>query len=736
MTIAMVVLLLLSLTLVFVSVARADIADVRTFTREGGVITYSGTLNSGGFEKETIKILVFEGEEIYFEKTTGPEDIIVTGPYDDDGDTKSGCKDYPRVKAGTPWDCSETKYYFKVTEADNPDIGGWFGADDHSFSLELEKEEVRESENFNLTLKKNNKRGGVMKLTIEDSEGYSIMNENGTDIYEILIEYKNEMEFFNFSQDQEPVGGISIEDNKLVFNASELDMEEDEYTIILEDYATEVEKKADINVEKIYLKVECDEVVKGEDIVIIIKSSFYKEEVDVTVEGIYENKPSLTLDEEGKKKVRISTESEDCGTYKVTVEVCSYIETKYVKIKKSGTSLEVPENVTVGDIVHIEGTSDFGDFAVFLVDDIFKKEARINGGKFEWDWDTSGELDGYREIEVFILSEHATATFFIGDHVSEDWQRGEGVDASATMFLLLPEFSMTVSKNIAEGDDVVINGTVIGADHVYVIVMNHKGEVMFPPDGTVSVINARTTPVVDGKWEENVGELDCGRYTAIALYEGRDGITDAINDNGGWEAGDESKTLEQRVAILMDALTSAGSDDQFGKADFSVSAPKVILEVQGTVEIGDEIRVKAETNIKNGAKTFISLSQNSSMLKKTFTRVEICYVNASINTSGLQPGKYNVSVDISGRASDEKEVILVEKKEEGGKVEEKSIPQNESVPEPEAVVEGNESVGEGGSEINESQEGEERKIPVNVWDLLIAVIVAIFVSFAAKRKRY
>jgi len=197
---------------------------------------------------------------------------------------------------------------------------------------------------------------------------------------------------------------------------------------------------------------------------------------------------------------------------------------------------------------------------------------------------------------------------------------------------------MTVSKNIAKGDDVVIRGTVIGADHVYVIVMNHKGEVKFPP-GEI----AKATAVEDEKWEENIGELDSGRYTVIALYEGRDGVTDAIKDlgkpNAMWAADDESKTLEQRVAILMDALTSAGSDDLFERADFSVHAPKVILkEPKTVVEIGDEITVKVETNIKNGAKAFISLFQNSSsnILKKTFALVKNGSVNASINTSGLQ----------------------------------------------------------------------------------------------------
>lgn len=424
--------------------------------------------------------------------------------------------------------------------------------------------------------------------------------------------------------------------------------------------------------------------------------------------------------------VTIPTEEEvACGKHKVTVEVCDDKVTKYVTVKEGEASLEeIPEEATVGDIISLKGTSDFGDFAVFVIEDMFKGEARISDDEFEWDWDTGGELDGYHGIDVFILSGHAP--FSLGAPVSEKWQRENGVDMSADIFLLLPAFNMTVSKKIAKGDDVVIRGTVIGADHVYVIVMNHKGEVKFPP-GEI----AKATAVEDEKWEENIGELDSGRYIVIALYEGRDGVTDAIKDlgkpNAMWAAGDESKTLEQRVAILMDALTSAGSDDLFERADFSVHAPKVILkEPKTVVEIGDEITVKVETNIKTGAKAFISLFQNSSsnILKKTFALVKNGSVDASINTSGLQPGRYNVAVDISGRVSAEKEIILVEKKEvvEEGKEE---VAQNESVTEPalEAAKEANETVGEGGF-LNETWEGWEEvqkkyRYTYAIWLLLL-----------------
>ncbi|MGB2841315.1 MAG: hypothetical protein WBC40_02370 [Halobacteriota archaeon] len=742
--VAAVIAVVMAIVLIAFSSTASAILEDRTFTQTGGTLTYNGSFEGvtttkpyGKPEAQTKMLNVYSGEKIIFLNSKNEYvPVAVWGPYTEDGEPgyyDDPCIEY-KLREGDDWDSEgkPVKGYFRVVNSSNETEGGWFRLMKHSISVELvgETEKVRTGENFSLILKKNDRDEGVMKLTIEDDDEYSITNVNGTDIYEILVVYEDRRDFLGFG-DNEPVEGISIEDGKLLFDTSKLNMDEGDYKIILEDDATEANDDADIDVEKIYLDVECDdEVVKGEDIVIIIKSSFYEEEANITVEGIpdKEGKKRVKLDEEGKKKVKIPTEDMDYGTYKVTVEVCGIMETKYITVKKSGTSLEeVPENATVGDIITISGTSDCGDFAVFLVDDVFKNGARISDGKFEWDWDTSGEFDDYREIEVFIVSEHAP--FSMGDRVSEDWQREEGVDASATIFLLLPTFCMTTPKCTAKGDDIVISGNATGTDHVYVIVINYKGEVMFPANGI-----ARTTPVEEGEWAENLGELDSGTYAVISMHEGKDGITDAINDDE-WVIGDKGKTLEQRVAILEDALSSAGSDDLFVLAYFSVSTPKVRLAVPVTVEIGTAISVKAVTNIKNGEKAFVSLSFNSSILKKISVLVENCSVNASINTSGLQPGTYNVAVDVRGRASDENTVILVEKEaeeeqEQEGK--EESIPQNESLAEPEAVDV--EKAVESAGELKESLEGEEREIPVSVCDLLIAVIVAISISIAMKRR--
>jgi len=760
---AVIAVVLIAIVLIaFSSTVSAESYD-RNYTDIGGVLWYEGNLIHAEKPNKAGKILnVYEGEKILFlNKGLNNKSVAVTvsGPCESDGDWEDDYDDYS-VSKDQKFDTSgKSTGYYVIKEELNSEVGGWFNLRKHSIEVELvgEKEKVQEGKNFSIRIKKgeNARLKGVMKLTVEDEEEYSIMNVNNKDIYEILVAYKDKEDFTRsaVTQENESVEGISVDDvnGTLVFETAKLKMEEGEYTIILEDYATEADDDVEIEVKKRYLEVECEEeeVVKGDDIVIIIDSSYFEKKVNITVEGsVYdEDKPlELKLDKDGKKKVKISTESVDYGTHKITVEVCDTTGTKekgtrYVTIMKGVASIEkVPEEASVGDIVSIKGKTDFGDFAVFLVDDEFKGETRISEKKgekvFEWDWDTEKELDGYHGIEVFILSEGEyacfSANYSVGQLVDEDWQRKKEVDASAGILLLLPEFSMIVSRNIAEGDDAVISGEATGTDHVYVIVFNYKGEVMFPEGGI-----AKATAVEDEEWEENIGELDSGRYTVIALYEGKDGVTDAIK-GGKWVAGDESKTLEQRVAILEDAMSLAGSDDQFGKRDFSVSTPEISLKVPETVEIGDAISVKAETNIREGEKAFISLSFNSSIIKRTSVLVKNGSVDANINTSlRLLPGKYNVAVDISGRASDEKEVILVEKKEEEQEGEEgkESMPQNESVTEPEAVAGAKESVGEGDGEINESQEGEERKIPVNVCDLLIAVVMAIFISFVVKGHR-
>ena len=644
----------------FSSLASAS-AVGRTYDGVGGVLTYEGELPRSA-NHESRSIPVYEGEEIRFRTVVGDYvDVIVSGAYEGDADKRSGCMDYP-VKANKSWDSSgmKTGYFFKVFEKARPEIGCWFAVERQSFSLKLEKDKVQEKESFDLTLKTNNKKQGVMELTIEDMYGYSIMNDIGQDIYKVLVHFTGR-EFDSDPVDAEgkPVCGLVHDaEGKLVFNTSRLNMNAGKYSIILKDHATGVKEDVDITVEEIYLAVECDEaVLKGKDIEIVIESSFYEEEVIVTVGTIY-NK-SLTLDEEGRKKVTIPTEDIDYGRYRVTVAVCGLRGTKYVVIMKCKSSIEVPKVAIVGEIVHIDGASESGDLAIFVIDDVFEGEATITDDEFKWYWDTSGELDGGREIKVFILGEHVP--FTIGENVSEDWQRKESVDASAYIFLFPPMLSMTLPKHIADSDDIVINGIATGTDHVYIIVINYKGEVIFPVSKSASVVTAARTPVEDGEWTEIIGELDIGDYAVIALCEGRDGRTNVI-ENGKWVIGGENKTLEERVVILTDG--SAGCDDLFMLFNFTIEPAYVSFNPIENVRIGEPLAITGKTNRESGTEIAIWVIEGSTILPAVITMVEWPTVDhgvftATIETMGTVLGIYTIKADDGEGNTDTETVELV-----------------------------------------------------------------------------
>lgn len=725
------VLVVISIELLSVPVATAYIVE-RNFTKEGGWIFYKGALPDD-YEDEANKVMVFEGERIFFMNRTThvSKDVIVSGTYTKAGSPRSGHREFPPVVAGTPWVSTEDGHFLKVVEAeaDNPEIGGWFAADDHSFRLELEKEKVREDENLTLRIERNNKKAGVMKLSIEDEEGFLIKTRNGTFLNEILIWYENETEFSGFYDRDDAISGISFDDDgALVFDARQLNMREGEYKIILADYATGEDSDEKIEVTGIFLDVEFEkEVVRGDEIVITITSSFFEEDVNVTVGNFYK-RILLPLDGEGKIRLTVPTEAEDVryGTHKIEVEISGTQEREigYITINRGEARLEeIPDTATTGDIVQIRGTSTFGDFVVFVINDRFRAEVRIKDDEFEWYWNTRGELEGYRAIEVFILSEHAS--FYPGASVSEDWQNENGVDASMGIFMLLPDFNMTApEKNIAEGDDAILRGKATGTDHIFLIVINHRGDVVFPAGGI-----AIATHVDDrGDWEEIISGLNTGRYTVISVHKGRDGRSDAL-DAGKWAVGGEGKTLDQRMGILKDALTPAGGDDIFEIAHFTVTRPDLSLEIPEIVKIGDTISVRAVTNIRDGERAFMRLIFNESAVTRISALVKNGSADGKFNTSELLPGIYIIAVEIGGRASAEKEVRLELEKVEKEKEQERPQ-QNVS-----ATVSEEEVNGEEAAENEREEAAKEREIPVRVWDLLTGVVVASLILVALKRRR-
>jgi len=265
--------------------------------------------------------------------------------------------------------------------------------------------------------------------------------------------------------------------------------------------------------------------------------------------------------------------------------------------------------------VPLQGRSDAGNSAVILIDDTAKAIIQLTAERFNWDWDTTAELDGYRVIEVFILAEGASPSLSLGEQVSESWQKEQGVDASASIFLLPPSFSFTAPSSIAEGDEVVLTGSASGTDQVYLIVIDDRGDTVFPPASI-----AEATPVHAGTWEERIHDLKPGSYLVIALHKG--GSTYAIWD-GAWAAGGTGKTQTQRREILVHALAAPGSDDLVELALVRVSSPYARLNLPERAAPDEELIITAETNLKAGEKATVSLlSEPGTIITMVTTRVE------------------------------------------------------------------------------------------------------------------
>ena len=260
--VAVVITVVTAIVLIAVSSTVSAESYDRNYTDIGGVLWYKGELIHAEKPNKAGKILnVYEGEKILFlNKGLNNKSVAVTvsGPCEWDGDREEDYDVY-HVPAEGVFDTSgKSEGYYVVKEDSNPEVGGWFNLRKHSIKVELvgEKEKVQEGENFSIRIKKgeNARLKGVMKLTVEDEEGYSIMNIDNKDIYEILVSYRDKEDFTGsvVTQENESVEGISVDDvnGTLVFETAKLKMEEGEYTIILEDYATGADDDVEIEVKK------------------------------------------------------------------------------------------------------------------------------------------------------------------------------------------------------------------------------------------------------------------------------------------------------------------------------------------------------------------------------------------------------------------------------------------------------------------------------------------------------
>ena len=667
----------LFLALFFVAVVVILISTVsastinRTYTKTGGVITCDNkTLGYNKYIKDEIEagkpiIVVYKGEKISFSNSTGYNltGLRIDGIFTSTGISSSNFK---TSFISNEWD-TEGKYegYYRFSDNANTsndyfgsgDYQGWLSLDTHTFRVELYPADKTYADgSLILRMESNNKEAGFMKFTIE-SQGHSIQDITGNEIYEITIEYTEETKFCNISED---ISGIALQDGDIVLNMFGLDVEVGGYTIILEDFATGIEKKINFDIEAREIEIDTrDTIVKGEIAEIIVSSAFSHKNVRLLIDDGDVLSQSATLDEEGEKMFRWNTSGSQVhvGKHDLKIEVDVDGDGKFggLEDEEASRSIEVVEGdvsielssdtVIIGDQLRISGKSNYGSYAAIVIDDTFMEKAKITREKFEYGYKTVGEIEGTKKIEVFI---DAPIEFGSGEEVSAVWKLKNGADADAEFALIVSRvLTLDVPPATAKGDDVVIQGTANGTDSVYLLVLNGRGEVIFPYEAV-----AVATEVRDDTYEEKLIKPDVGEYTVIALHKGRDGVTDAIQD-GKWVVGDRSKTMDLKVAIVEDAITRAGSDDLSVKKEFKVVTPEVNLKLEDAT-FGEDLTIVATTNVKEGAMAWIRVEKEGSEERVIKTiKVENGTIRAEFDTNKLSIGRWKVTVDIPDRCSDE-----------------------------------------------------------------------------------
>ncbi|MHC1587522.1 MAG: hypothetical protein ACXQTX_03470 [Candidatus Syntropharchaeia archaeon] len=638
----------------------------RSYTGDGGNVSCDKVYES---KPSKVKMIhpVYVGEKIRF--------------LDENGSVLGGMISGPYLVGGSPKTSTNTIYlsperlwntkgkdegFYKFSNDtdgdgeyfnDSSDYQGWIALNTHEFTIEIDRKITYEGGCIKLKIESNNKPEGVMKLTIKDSDGYPVTDEEKNEIYKIPIPYEGEVDIPDLD------GCIPVKNGNILLNTSKLNLREGEYTIEMEDSATEVKKELNFTVGENFILLNYPaKVAKGKIGEVIIDTPFSHLKGRILVDGKEEE--NFTFDEEGKKKFRWDTEEVSIGRHEISIEVDRNENGKFgdlediqksffMRVIEGEAKVNVSkEKAVIGECVSIEGESDRGDYAVILIDDVYEHRAPIADGRFEWEYLTIGEVPGIKKVEIFI--DAPVDDLSPGRRVKEEWKRENGVDASTTFTLVEPWMTLEVKPEIVEGDEVVVSGSAGGADVIYLLLLDSRGRFVYQ----------NSVPVGNESWSTNITGLDSGKYTILALHSGKDGISREIN-NGRWKMGDETKTLEEKIQIIKSRARNVESDDILIIREFEVSPPYV--EFESSYERGS-IRINGTTNLEGIA--IVKLGSADVGWEK-----EIRIENGSINAEfdDVPPGFYCVEVEIPEITS-EKEFLRILKRENRSKLQYKPTP--------------------------------------------------------------
>lgn len=251
-----------------------------------------------------------------------------------------------------------------------------------------------------------------------------------------------------------------------------------------------------------------------------------------------------------------------------------------------------------------------------------------------------------------------------------------------------------INGQVATADDIDVSGVAPGARMVNVTMFGPRGTVdsvsgiTVRNDGTFEREGISVGGNLDAEFTDGFSEISQGNVVMSVGHAGRDGVRgDGTPPELSIDVGESTLTgfsalvyrintnsfTQQQAIERMSAQTSddVGSDDQSQSFQFRLTNARTTVDnvtgeagTAGQVSIDSEMSVEGTTN-RQPEDTTITVEVISGPSQQEFDLATTeqwgtnGQWNASLNTSGLQPGTYTVEAD-DGESSDVMEFELVE----------------------------------------------------------------------------
>jgi major cell surface glycoprotein (TIGR04216 family) len=386
---------------------------------------------------------------------------------------------------------------------------------------------------------------------------------------------------------------------------------------------------------------------------------------------------ALALGDDGEASTRIQTTHLDTDTIDIELAQGTDInnsaeDSTELTVEQQSINLTATPNVVrIGEDFTVEGRAVESDevAAYVRIDDDWE---RVEGDENPVDTNVNGSFtleltalnplhipDSYRlavvNQEAFNDNDQFPAT--LSDDEFGDLETEAAFDVRTVEGDLTAQLS---SQQIAAsvGDGVTVSGTALGqGNNVRIYKVGPRGGVQFV-----------SADVDDEEFSEEFDSIDDrGAHTFIVVGEGRDGTYAAENadsaDVGGEITGDE--VPQQAVAIIKDAYTGAGVDDQVIELTLQAENPQLSLDdftTDGQVAQG-ELTVSGTSNREDETVVFIEvLNQNDNVVASTDTEVNgtTNEWSATLDLTDVETGTYTLrATDDETSASVEFELVNV-----------------------------------------------------------------------------